>query len=101
VYSTEYEKARKKELIAPDITERSSTYGERLPSLEQRLDRYFDANMMGIIEEWGLVTAHDLGVFERRLEDVSREIKALESGKSRLEERASAVETALKEMEEP
>lgn len=52
-----------------------------------------------IIEEWGLVTAHDLAVFEKRLEDISREINALESGKSRLETRASAVDAALKEME--
>lgn len=100
VYSTEYEKARKRELIAPDIPERSSSYGERLPTLEQRLDRYFDSHMEAIIEEWGLVTAHDLAVFERRLEDVSREINRFESGKSRLEKRASAVDAALKEMEQ-
>jgi len=56
--------------------------------------------MEAIIEEWGLVTAHDLAVFERRLEDVSREINRFESGKSRLEKRASAVDAALKEMEQ-
>ncbi len=55
--------------------------------------------MEGIIEEWGLVTAHDLAIFEKRLENVSREIKEIESGKSRLEERASAVDAAIKEME--
>jgi hypothetical protein len=97
VNSTEYGNARRRELIATDIQESPSS--DPLPTLEKRLDRYFDAHMEGIIEEWGLVTAHDLAIFEKRLENVSREIKGFESGKSRLEERASAVDAALKEME--
>jgi hypothetical protein len=99
VYSTEYGSPRKRELIATDISESPSSSEERLPTLEKRLDRYFDAHMQAIIEEWGLVTAHDLAVFEKRLEDVSKEIKGLESGKSRLEERASAVNASLREVE--
>jgi hypothetical protein len=99
MYSTEYGLGRKKELLETDISGGSSSYEERLPTLEKRLDRYFDMHMEAIVEEWGLVTAHDLAVFEKRLEDVSRDIKGLESGKSRLEKRASTVDAALKEVE--
>jgi hypothetical protein len=99
MYSTEYGQSRKKELVETDISGGSSSYGERLPTLEKRLDRYFDTHMEAIVEEWGLVTAHDLAVFEKRLEDVSREIEGLESEKSRIEQRASAVDAALKEVE--
>jgi hypothetical protein len=99
VYSTEYGSARKRELVATDISESPSSSEERLPTLEKRLDRYFDSHMEAIIEEWGLVTAHDLAVFEKRLEDVSREIQGLESEKSKLEKRASAIDAALREVE--
>lgn len=99
MYSNEYGKGQKRELIDTDISQTSPNYEERLPTLEKRLDRYFDTHMQAIVEEWGLVTAHDLAVFEKRLEDVSRDIKELESGKSRLEQRASAVDAALKEVE--
>ena len=99
MYTTEYEKARKRELFTSEISERSFLLGERLPTLEKRLDRYFDSQMEVIIEEWGLITTRDLAVLERRLEDVSGKIKKFESGKTRLEKRVSAVDVTLKEME--
>ena len=101
MYTTEYEKAQKRELFTTEISGHSYSLEERLPTLEKRLDRYFDSHMRAIIEEWGLITAHDLAVLERRLEDVSREIKRFETGKERLEQRAFALDTALKEMERP
>jgi hypothetical protein len=99
MYSTEYGKATKKESFTTGTSERLSSYGERLPTLDKRLDSYFDQHMEAIIHEWGLVTTHDLAVFERRLEDASREIRELESGQSRLKIRASAIDAALKELE--
>ncbi|HDR73358.1 MAG TPA: hypothetical protein ENN85_05570 [Methanoculleus sp.] len=100
MYSTVYGKGHKRELPATDISRTPSISEERLPTLEKRLDRYFDTHMQAIVDEWGLVTAHDLAVFEKRLEDISREIKGLESGRDRLEQRALAVDAALKEVEQ-
>jgi hypothetical protein len=99
MYPAEYAKTPKKESFSTGISEKSSEMAGKIPTLDRRLDRYFDLQMEAIIAEWGLVTAHDLAVFERRLENVSKEIDKLEGGRKNLEDRAATLDAALKEME--
>jgi hypothetical protein len=99
MYPTEYAETPKKESFSTGISEKSSELAGRIPTLDSRLDRYFDLQMEAIISEWGLVTAHHLAVFERRLENVSQEIDKLEGGRKKLEERAATLDKELKEME--
>jgi hypothetical protein len=99
MYPTGYERGTKKEYVSAEEPATRSSIGERLPTLDRRMDEYFDVHMEAIIEEWGLVTSRHLAVFERRLEDVSKEIDRLYDGKGGLKERASAIDAALKELE--
>jgi polyhydroxyalkanoate synthesis regulator phasin len=99
MYPAEYAETPKKESFSTGLSEKSSEMVKRIPTLDGSLDRYFDLQMEAIISEWGLITAHHLAVFERRIETVSQEIDKLEGGRKNLEERAAAIDSALKEME--
>jgi hypothetical protein len=72
---------------------------ERLPSMDKNLDRYFDANMSVMIDEWGLITQHHLDEFEHRLESIGIEIRNLEKGRAKIEKRAADLDAALKAWE--
>lgn len=99
MYATEYGEPTKKGTFTTGISEFPRAVDTRLPTMDKRLDRYFDQHMESIISEWGLLTTRNLAVFERRLEDVSGEIQKIVEEKSRLEERASAIDDKLREME--
>ena len=70
-----------------------------MPTLDKRMDRYFDEYMPGLIEEWGFVTLTMLERLERRMDVVSLDIQMLEKGKTSLEKRARAVDEGLRELE--
>jgi hypothetical protein len=76
-----------------------SSFESRLPTMDKSLDRYFDAHMSAIINEWGLLTQHQLDDFDRRLNVVSGEIANLEKGRSRIEKRAADLDAGIKELE--
>ena len=67
--------------------------------MDKRLDQYLDAHITSIISEWGLVTRFTLENLEHRLDAVSTEISILENGTRAIEERASALDIALHELE--
>ena len=75
------------------------TIGEKLPTMDKSLDRYFDAHMSAIISEWGLVTTYTLDDLDDRLDMVTTEIRNLEKGRSELEKRAAALDAAIRELE--
>jgi hypothetical protein len=72
---------------------------ERLPTMDKNLDRYFDANMSVMIDEWGLITQHHLDEFEHRLESIGMEIRNLEKGRAKIEKRAADLDATLKTLE--
>ena len=72
---------------------------ERLPTLDKSLDRYFDANMSVMIDEWGLITQHHLDEFEQRLHNIGIEIRNLEKGRAKIEKRAADLDAALRALE--
>lgn len=98
------------ETNAPETTHKSSfahslasiphSINMALPSMDNQLGQYIDAHMTSIISEWGLVTRFTLEDLEHRLDVVSTEISAIETEKIALEKRASALDRALRELEE-
>ncbi len=100
MYETEMPETAKKHSFRETITSIPGTIDAGLPSLDKRMDRYFDAHIAGLVEEWGLVTLSSLEHLEGRLDAVSTDINALEKGQTALQERARAVDAALREMEE-
>ncbi len=68
---------------------------DRLPTLSRTLDTYFDAHFDEIIEEWELLTDHELRSLEKRLETVTAEIDNLYREKPALEERALRLEKEI------
>lgn len=75
------------------------TIEAKLPTMDKSLDRYFDANMSVIIDEWGLITQHHLDEFEQRLHSIGVEIRNLEKGRAKIEKRAADLDAALKALE--
>ncbi len=71
----------------------------RLPTMDKGLDRYFDAHMSAIINEWGLITTHTLDDLDDRLDMVTTEIRNLERGRDEIEKRVAALEAGIREME--
>lgn len=72
---------------------------ERIPTFSRTLDRYLDSNFEAFIEEWQLLTDHELRDLESRLESLTREIDALYSRKSVIEERALNLEKEIGKLE--
>ncbi len=99
MYETEMPETAKKHSFRETITSIPGTIDAGLPSLDKRMDRYFDAHITDLVEEWGLVTLGSLEHLERRLDAVSSDINALEKGKAVLEQRARALDAALRELE--
>jgi hypothetical protein len=100
MYETEMPETAKKHSFTETMTSIPGTIDAGLPTLDKRIDRYFDAHITDIVEEWGLVTLTTFEHLERRLDAVSSDINALEKGKTVLEQRARALDAALREMEE-
>jgi hypothetical protein len=72
---------------------------DRLPSMDKKLDTYFDSNIPAVIDEWGLVTSVHLSDLERRLERVTTQINHLEKGRKVLETRAESLDREISKLE--
>jgi hypothetical protein len=99
MYETEMPETAKKHSFTETVASVPGTIDAGLPTLDKRMDRYFDAHIKDIVEEWGLVTLTTFEHLERRLDAVSSDINALEKGRAVLEQRAHAIDAALREME--
>lgn len=80
------------ELYAPrniggELADAISGFTAKVPTFESALDRYFDEHFSEIIDEWSLLTDHDLRGFAGRLATLSGEIDRLCGAKSSLEAR--------------
>lgn len=75
------------------------TIDSKMPTMDKSLDRYFDAHMSAIIEEWGLITMHTLDDLDDRLDMVTTEIRNLERGRDEIEKRAAALDAGIRELE--
>ena len=100
MFETESAEYSRKSSIKESLATIPQAIDSRLPTMDKQLDRYFDANISLIISEWGLVTRYDLDDLEKRLDVVSNEIGTLEKWRTRLDERARDIESAIKELEE-
>jgi hypothetical protein len=89
----------KKSSFTQSLSSASSSFESRLPTMDKSLDQYFDSHMSAIITEWGLLTQNNLDEFDRRLNVVSSEIANLEKGRSRIEKRATDLDSGIKELE--
>ena len=76
-----------------------STIGAKLPTMDKSLDTYFDSHMSAIVEEWGLVTQHDLDEIDRRLQVSGPGINKLETGKARIDKRAADLDAEIRKLE--
>ncbi|WAI01704.1 hypothetical protein [Methanogenium organophilum] len=100
MYETNVPKTQRKSSFTHSLSSVPHTIDNTLPSMDKRLGQYFDAHMTSIISEWGLVARFTLEDLEHRLDVVSTEISILEKEKGALEGRASALDLALRELEE-
>ena len=99
MYETHMPQREKRHTFAGTVTSIPGTIDAGMPTLEKRMNRYFDQYMPAVIEEWGVVTLPALEHLERRLDLVSLDIQVLEQGRIVLKERARAVEKGLAELE--
>jgi len=76
-----------------------ATISAKLPTMDKSLDTYFDAHMSAIIDEWGLITQHDLDDLDRRLQVSGAGINKLETGKARIEKRAADLDAEIRKLE--
>jgi hypothetical protein len=76
-----------------------ATIGAKLPTMDKSLDKYFDAHMSMIIDEWGLVTQQELDKIDHRLQASGGGINKLESGKARIEKRAADLDAEIRKLE--
>jgi hypothetical protein len=67
--------------------------------MSESLDTYFDSHMSAIVEEWGLVTQHDLDEIDRRLQVSGTGINKLETGKARIDKRAADLDAEIRKLE--
>jgi hypothetical protein len=72
---------------------------EKVPTLDRKLDRYFDQNFPLIIEEWGLLRDDDLVDLDRRLNRVTTEIQRLSRGKIEITDRLARLDATLTRLE--
>ncbi|MBT8506894.1 hypothetical protein AZH53_00425 [Methanomicrobiaceae archaeon CYW5] len=100
MYETEIPETKRKHSFSETLTSIPGTIDSRMPTLDKRMDRYFDEYMPGLIEEWGFVTLSMLEQLERRLDMVSLDIQVLEKGRAALQTRARAVDEELRGLEE-
>lgn len=91
--------ANRGQAFGNELSHAFDTAGEKIPTFERSLDRYFEKNGPAIIEEWGLLTTNDLQDLELRLNAVSREIDRLYGAKDRLEHRVSRLEDGIHALE--
>ena len=100
MYETDVHEKKQSSSFAQSLASIPHTIDSTLPSMDKRMDHYIDAHITSIISEWGLVTRFTLEDLEHRLDVVSAEISSIENEKSALVDRASALDTALRELEE-
>ncbi|GAB7015600.1 hypothetical protein [Methanogenium cariaci] len=100
MYETEGSRTRQKSSFTESLASVPQAIDRTLPSMDKRLGEYLDANITSLISEWGLVTRFTLEDLEHRLDAVSTDISGLEKEKVALKNRASALEQALREVEE-
>jgi hypothetical protein len=81
------------------LYELSQSVEDRIPTFNRSLDRYFDAHFEAIINEWQLLTDHDLYDLERRVDHVTEEIDRLYLHKSVLEKQAAKLEEEIQFLE--
>jgi len=89
----------KKSSFRESLSAISGSVESRLPTMDKGLDRYFDAHMSAIINEWGLITIHTLDDLDDRLDMVTTEIRNLERGRDEIEKRVAALEAGIRELE--
>jgi hypothetical protein len=98
---SEYEttETAKKSSFKDTLVAIPSTISAKLPTMDKSLDKYFDSHMSAIVEEWGLVTQHDLDEIDRRLQVSGSGINKLETGRARIEKRAADLDAEIRKME--
>lgn len=72
---------------------------ERIPTFNRSLDRYFDVHFEAIINEWQLLTDHDLSELERRVDLVTEEVDRLYLHTSVLKKQAANLEEEIQFLE--
>ncbi|KAF1078855.1 hypothetical protein [Methanogenium sp. MK-MG] len=100
MYETEVSGTQQKTSFTESLASVPQAIDRKLPSMDKRLGEYLDAHIAPLISEWGLVTRFTLEDLEHRLDAVSTDISGLEKEKVTLKDRASALEQALREVEE-
>ncbi len=69
------------------------------PTIFKSVESYFDANMMNIIDEWGLLLENDLDAFDTNLTKVEKKISDLEEFRDISEKRTKSLEEEIKALE--
>jgi hypothetical protein len=72
---------------------------EGFPSLEKRLDAFFEDHFDGIIEEWNLVTEEDIRHLKTKLDYVCYQVDQLTAEKQSLDARIEVASQAIDELE--
>jgi hypothetical protein len=83
-----------------ELSDAFGAFGEKIPTFERTLDRYFDRNASAIVEKWGLLTTVELGQLEQRLNAISLEIDRLYGAKDRLGHRIARLDDGIRALEE-
>lgn len=74
-------------------------YIPEFPTIFKSVEAYFDANMMNIIDEWGLLLENDLNAFDTNLIKVEKKISGLEEFRDMSEKRTKNLEKEIKALE--
>jgi hypothetical protein len=77
----------------------SGSLYDRIPTLDNHLDAFFDRHAEAIIEEWGLVTDDDIRNLRMKLDYLSYEIGRLVVEKDILEKRVSDLRQSIEDLE--
>jgi len=80
----------------------SNVYGSiesNIPTFDNTLDTYFDRRFAAIIEEWDLVTEHDLENLDRRLTRITDDIDQLVADRAALESRVEKLDNLITTLE--
>ena len=65
------------------------------PTIFKSVESYFDANMMNIIDEWGLLLENDLDAFDTNLSKVEKNISDLEGFRDTSEKETDNLEKEI------
>ncbi len=82
-----------------ELNEVSGSFLDSIPTLDSRLDTFFDQHAESIIEEWGLLTTDDLHHLKMKLDFLSYEVDRLVVEKKNLEKRTAELKSAIEDLE--